>query len=316
MRGSTRPRTNWRDSIRSPMFERRLIRAAIAAVLALALASPHSVSAQDAAATEAGGSPLAGSFEGWAKLTNEWAGQLCHYDAGPDATTVHLELNEDAGRLRGSLALDVPAATEAGCPPLRKRYVIAEADAGPGTLTFTDSGGNEWTLGVRHSASVLQGLMAWRQGGPDQPLAEGASGDRRLVARLSGEVHLRRIEAQVKPPAAASAPPKAGAGTHLRNLGIVLGANIVGLGLLYGVNRIGEGSVSSGAVSCSPRVCNVGLPGAPCFCEGATVAGGPCGDTASGQGIGQPCALPATPCQEGASCNSSFCEDQTGRCPW
>jgi hypothetical protein len=179
---------------------------------------------------------------------------------------------------------------------------------------------------------VLQGLLAWRQGGADQPLAEGFAGPggQRPAARLSGEVRLRRGagEAATGEPAAgapgpspegapAAPAPSIGAGGHAKNLGIILGANVVGLGLLYGVNELGKGSSESGVVTCSPRVCIVGATiNDPCYCEGNVVSGAPCGTTDGGAPQNAPCDGVGVPCQSGLSCNSGVCQDRDGRCPW
>lgn len=303
----------------------------VAFLLALALAAPAGAPAQAPAAVP--GASLAGGWSGWAKLVNDWPGQACRYEGGPDAVSVRMELGVDAGRLRGSVAIDLPAEAGSGCPPLRKRYDIAEAAAGPDTLAFTDSGGNEWTLAVRRGQTVLQGLLAWRPGGAEAPLAEGFTRPDgvRPTARLSGEVRLRRGEQGAAEPAAepaapaaeppapsaagGGAPAPAGGGRHLSNLGLIVGANVVGLGILYGVNKAGKGSSESGTVTCSPRVCIVGPTiNDPCFCENNVVSGAPCGTTQAGAPIGAPCNGTSVPCQVGLSCNSGICEDRFGRC--
>jgi hypothetical protein len=305
------------------------IRRLVARALALAVALPSTAFAQEPAPPAVTG--VAGSWEGWAKLVNDWPGQTCRYDAGIETVSVRLELAGEGTALKGSVAIDLPAEPASGCPPLRKRYAIPETIQGPGTLCFTDSGGNEWTLAVRRSGTVLQGLLAWRQGGAEQPLAEGFSvpGGQRPAARLSGEVRLRRggEEAGTEDAAGGAAPAtaepaaapaaKAGAGTHARNLGIVLGANVVGLGLLYGVNKLGKGSSESGVVTCSPRVCIVGATiNDPCYCEGNVVSGASCGTTDGGAAQNAPCDGVSVPCQSGLSCNSGVCQDRDGRCGW
>jgi len=251
---------------------------------------------------------------------------------------VHLELTGDDGPLSGSLAIDIPADPASGCPPLRKRYTIAEVSEGPATVAFTDSGGNEWTLNLRRQGQVLQGIMSWREGGPDQPLAEGFTSPdgARPSTRLSGEVRLRRAgvaaeeaeQTAAATPAGPAASPKrkTTAGTHLKNLGIVLGANVVGLGLLYGVNEVGKGSgQSGGTVSCSPRFCTYAADNpilGQCSCRPETniLTGGTCGGTPTGVAQGDPC-TGATPCQAGLSCNNlvgvptGICEDNiSGHC--
>jgi len=297
----------------------------LAGALAVALAFPAPGLAQEPASPVGG---LAGGWAGWAKLTNDWPGLPCRYDSGPGDTPVRLELATEAGRLRGSVAIDLPAAEGSGCPALRKRYAIADATPGPDTLSFTDSGGNEWTLSVRRSGEVLQGLLAWQQGGPEGPLAEGFAGPdgKRPMARLSGEVRLQRAAEPAgageggpssAPPAGGAAPvPKAGGGTHAGNVAIVIGANVVGLGLLYGVNKLGKGSSESGVVTCSPRICIVGAINEPCYCEGNVLSGASCGTTTTGAPLGSPCDGKSVPCQAGLSCNSGLCEDRFGRCPW
>jgi hypothetical protein len=302
---------------------------AVAVALAGALALPATGLAQEPAAPAAAG--VAGSWEGWARLANDWPGQACRYDAGTEATSVRLELAGEGGSLKGSVAIDLPAEAGSGCPPLRKRYAIAETIEGPGTLSFTDAGGNEWTLAVRRNASVLQGLLAWRQGGPDEPLAEGftAPDGKRPMARLSGEVRLRRggpaadEEGAAPGPAAAAGgaaatpTPPAGASKYLGHIGIILGANVVALGLLYGVNKVGKGTSQTGVLTCSPRNCIVGATiNDPCFCEGNVVSGASCGTTTGGAVLNAPCALPSVPCQSTLSCNSGVCQDRDGRCPF
>jgi hypothetical protein len=308
---------------------RPLSRRLAALVLVSALAAPPPGPAQEP--PPAVGASLAGSWEGWVKLTNDWPGLACRYEGGPEATSVRLELGAADGLLKGSIAIDLPAGPGSGCPPLRKRYAVAETMQGPGTLSFVDSGGNEWTLAVRRNATVLQGLLAWRQGGPEQPLAEGFTGPggERPAARLSGEVRLRRgaEEGTTEEPAGAAGPapesapaaskPSSGASGHAKNLAIILGANVVGLGLLYGANKLGKGSSESGVVTCSPRVCIVGAAlNDPCFCEGNVVSGASCGTTEGGAPQNAPCDGVTTPCQAGLSCNSGVCQDRDGRCPW
>jgi len=309
-----------------------LLAALVAAPHAAGAGGPQAPSAQPPAAQPAEPAGIAGSWEGWAKLTNDWPGQSCRYEGSPGASSVQLALTSEAGKLHGSIAIDLPAEQGSACPPLRKRYAIDDVAAGPTTLSFTDSGGNEWTLAVRRGGLVLQGLLAWREGGPDQPLAEGFArpDGLRPLTRLNGEVRLSRADAgeqeaggQAPAATAATEPgaaprPKAGAGTHAKYVAIFLGANVVGLGLLYGVNKIGKGSASNGVLTCSPRVCIVGAPGAPCFCEGNVVSGSSCGSTpgSAGAPIGAPCDGNTVLCQSGLSCNSNVCEDGSGKCPY
>ncbi len=259
----------------------------------------------------------AGSFEGWATLSNDDPAAACRYEGTPGTPSVHLEFG-GGKTIAGSIAIDMPApAGAAGCPPLRKRYAIAEITRSGQTISFIDSGGNEWTLSQRENGKALQGLLAWRQGGVEEPLAEGFTlpGGRRPEARLSGEVQLRRVVAGGTGGAAAT-PASTSAGKQAGHIGAIIGANVVGLGLLYGANKLGQGSSETGSVTCSPRVCVVGAPGAPCFCEGAVVSGASCGTTPAGAPIGAPCDGHSVPCQQALSCNSGICEDRDGRCPY
>ena len=115
---------------------------------------------------------------------------------------------------------------------------------------------------------------------------------------------------------AAATPAAVGAGKQAGNVIAIIGANVVGIGLLYGANKLGKGSSESGGITCSPRTCIVGAPGAPCFCESNVLSGAPCGSTAAGAPIGAPCDGKSTPCQSNLSCNSGVCEDRDGRCPY
>jgi hypothetical protein len=257
-----------------------------------------------------------GSFEGSAVLTNEDAGSSCRYQGESGTPSVRLELGAGTS-VAGSIAIDMPAPQGAACPTLRKRYSIAEFVLEGPALSFMDSGGNEWTLSFRENGVTLQGLLAWRQGGAEEPLAEGFSlpGGRRPLARLSGEVQLRRLATGGAGAAAPTAPPVS-AGKQAGHIGAIIGANVVGLGLLYGANKLGKGSSESGVVTCSPRTCIVGAPNAPCFCEGNVLSGASCGTTRAGAPIGGFCEVPGVPCQSGLSCNSGLCEDRDGRCPY
>jgi hypothetical protein len=294
-----------------------------ALVVALLLASPPLAAPEG----PSGGAGLAGSWTGWAELTNEWPGHPCRYEGAKDAPSVHLELSPEEGRLQGSVAIDLPPVEGSGCPPLRKRLAITEVVVVDGAVSLSDSGGHEWNLTLRKGGDVLRGLLAWREGGTEAPLAEGFAfpDGTRPGSRLSGEVRLERASAagsagaahgEAVPGAAKAAPAKASLGRHLGNLAAVLGASAVGLAALYGVNQLGQGSSEQGTLTCSPRRCVAGGPSEPCFCEGNVVSGDSCGSTESGVPIGGACAYPTMPCQALLSCNNGICEDQFGRCPF
>jgi len=212
------------------------------------------------------------------------------------------------------VAIDVAPAEGSGCPPLRKRYAIPGVHAGEGSVSFTDSGGNEWNLTLRHGEGLLKGLMAWKTG--DESLANGfkAPSGATPLTRLSGEIKLQRAAADN--PAPAEGPTrKVTAGQRVGQVGAILAANAVAAGVLYGVNKAGK-STTGGAVTCSPRDCVITAPGEPCLCNNNVVTGASCGTTASGVPLLGVCNGTTLPCQSGFSCNRGFCEDRSGVCPY
>jgi hypothetical protein len=307
--------------VASPLVRSRAtsrLRRCLALVLAHAVALTPLARAQEPQPpkTQPAKPGFTASFEGKATLTNDDPALQCRYETTSDTPSVHLEFG--AGKsVAGSVAIDLPAPAGTGCPALRKRYAIAEMSVAGPNVAFTDSGGNEWTLSLRDNGAALQGLLAWRQGSVEEPLAEGFElpGGKRPLARLSGEVQLHRVVPGATGSAAATAPPVS-AGKQAGSIAAIIGANVVGLGLLYGANKLGQGSSETGGVTCSPRVCIVGAPGAPCFCEGNVLSGASCGTTPAGSPIGAPCDGTSVPCQAALSCNSGVCEDRDGRCPF
>lgn len=284
---------------------------------AQAPAAPGAAAADAARAGADAAKPkgFTGSFEGSAVLTNDDPAAACRYEGEPEVPSVRLELGAGTS-VAGSIAIDMPPPPGGSCPALRKRYSIPEFVLEGRALSFTDSGGNEWNLALRENGTTLQGLVTWRQGGPEQPLAESfeAPGGRRPLARLSGEVMLKRV-VPGSAGAGPSAPPTS-AGKQAGHLGAIIGANVVGLGLLYGANELGKGSSETGVVTCSPRTCIIGAPNEPCFCEGNVLSGADCGTTTGGAPLNAPCDGKTVPCEAGLSCNSGICEDRFGRCPY
>ena len=298
-----------------------------ALVIALLLAVPPA-GAPQASSSVAG---LAGDWEGWARLDNDWLGHNCRYESSPEEMAIRLALGSVDGKLQGSVAIDLPPAEGSGCPPLRQRHLVTEVVLAEGLVSLTDSGGHDWDLALKRTGRVLQGLMAWQQGGADQPLAEGfafADGTRPR-SRLRGEVRLQKVGTTPEGEAAGLEEGEAAAGTeagpeeltvgggdYVKYVGAVLAATAVGLAGLYGVNQLGQGSSEEGTITCSPRRCVVGAPQEPCFCEGNVVSGFECGNTETGVPIGGNCNWPTEPCQALLSCNSGICEDRFGRCPF
>jgi hypothetical protein len=299
------------------------MRPAGALVTALLLLVPPAGAPQTASSVTG----LAGDWQGWARLDNDWPGHSCRYESPKEEISVRLALASADGRLQGTVAIDLPAAEGSGCPPLRKRHLVTEVVQAEGLISLTDSGGHDWDLALKRDGQVLRGLMAWQQGAADEPLADGFTfpDGTRPRARLRGEVRLWRAGAAPEgAPAEAAAEGDAtpavtettGAGGHIKNLGAVLGATAVGLAGLYGVNQLGQGGSEEGTITCSPRQCIVGAPGEPCFCEGNVVSGAECGDTETGVPIGGSCSVPTEPCEALLSCNSGICQDRFGRCPF
>ncbi len=287
-----------------------LPKARLAPVLILLLALPADLPLHAQAAEP----DLAGTWSGQAVLTNDWPGFPCRYEGALSPPAVQLELTRDGGQWTGSVAIDVAPAEGSGCPPLRKRYAIPGVHAGEGSVSFTDSGGNEWNLALRHGEGLLKGLMAWKTG--DESLANGfkAPSGATPLTRLSGEIKLQRAAADN--PAPAEGPTrKVTAGQRVGQIGAILAANAVAAGVLYGVNKAGK-STTSGAVTCSPRDCVITAPGEPCLCNNNVVTGASCGTTASGVPLLGVCNGTTLPCQSGFSCNRGFCEDRSGVCPY
>jgi len=304
------------------MMRPRARRAAVPLV-ALLLAAPVPGAPQGASV----GGGLVGSWEGWATLVNEWPAHECRYEGRKDEVSVRLELSPGDGRLEGSVAIDLAPAPQSPCPPLRKRYAVTEVVIGEGVVSLTDSGGHEWNLGLQRQGSVLRGMLAWRQGAVEEPLAEGFSfaDGTKPGSRLSGEVRLEKASPEPEAGGGETGGEAAGGGAsaggtsvgrHVGNFGVVLGATAVGLGLLYGVNKLGQGTSDQGTVTCSPRRCIVGAPQEPCFCEGNIVSGDSCGTTPSGVPLGGKCDYPSMPCAATLSCNNGVCQDAFGRCPY
>lgn len=258
---------------------------------------------------------LAGTWNGPAVLMNDWPGFTCHYEGADSPPAVQLELTKDGGQWTGSVAIDVAPAEGSGCPPLRKRYAIPAVHAEEGSVSFTDSGGNEWNLALRHGEGLLKGLMAWKTG--DESLASGfkAPSGATPLTRLSGEVKLQRAPGD-RPVPAEGPKKKVTAGQRVGQIGAILSANVVAAGALYGVNKAGKSTTGGGAVTCSPRNCVITAVGEPCLCNNNITSGASCGTTPSGVALLGVCDGTSLPCQSGFSCNRGFCEDRSGACPF
>jgi hypothetical protein len=252
-----------------------------------------------AAATE----DVIGTWAGSGRITNDWHGSACVYAGTATPPSVILEMLAEG---RATLTLEIPAAVESACPPLKKRYEIQGVAISDASIAFRDPAGHEWTLARREGG--LKGMVAWKPGAADEALAQGFSvGSDVPMLRLSGELELRRSDA----PRAAQA---AATGSAIGGLVSVLGANVVGVGALVLANRAlqdDKGTTSVNA-TCSLRNC-IG----DCVCENTTfVSGQSCGNLPGGVGLNQACNVPTRPCQSQLSCNNGICQDQAGLCPF
>ena len=145
-----------------PTRSRRLVALALAGALALPTAGPRPGAGRAAAPAGA-----AGSWVGWARLTNDWPGQLCRYDAGTEATSVRLELAAGSDSLAGLGRDRPPGRAGLGLPPaaqaLHDRRGRPRARGRCPSWTPAATSGRSR---LRRGGTVLQGLLAWRQGGP------------------------------------------------------------------------------------------------------------------------------------------------------
>jgi hypothetical protein len=280
-------------------FPTRLLPALAAVFLIAAAEAQQSAPAPVPAAPAAKPAPVppalqewVGTWSGSAKLTNEGAAGTCIYESGAKPPAVTLDLKVDGEVLRGTVKLAFPALQVPGCPAIDRVAEARDLMADGSSLAFSGPGKNAWTLGRR--SRELLGTVAFAGGAAE----EGA-------LHLSGEVKLA----------------KDGSGKHgsmTGTVGAILGANIVGLGAFAAANKLGQGKNNvPPQVNCSPRQCLYISPTDPCQCNTPTVAGGTCGTTTSGVAYAGLCNVDGgLPCQAGLSCNSGFCEDRFGHCPF
>jgi hypothetical protein len=198
---------------------------------------------------------------------------------------------------------------------LKARYALEDVRVSGNSVSFADAAGNEWHVTLRDGR--LQGMVS--------------------SPNFSGEVDLNPASA---PPAAAPqpspspAPPAGGAaaaaGTGAdgkpvppkssvwKGVGGIVAANVVGLGALVGLNKVlnDTKATNPNAVTCSPRTCVAGAPGAECQCNINLANGASCGNTATGIPYAGICSPPTLPCQSDLSCNNGLCETRDGRCPF
>jgi hypothetical protein len=255
-----------------------------------------------------------GSWKGSATLTNDFPPSSCRYEGVTEPPAVILKLQTEDGHSRVVVRLEVPGATGSQCPPLHKRYEIADVKMMAASLTFTDPAGHDWALTLRDGK--LTGLVSWKGGGTDEPLAEGFVLPDRVspLTRLSGEVTLTRSDGGGDDATAAGAAPAKKSGSHFLP-GFLL-ANVIGVGAFFGIKKLSDDTNTTGTATCSPRFCVFAGLSDPCVCNINITAGASCGSTTQGVAFGGACNDTDMPCQAGLSCNNNICDDRTGRCPF
>jgi len=221
----------------------------------------------------------------------------CPYVGAAKPPAVSLDLTQEGDALKGTLRLNFAALTIPGCPAIEKVVEVQEMAPAASSLAFSGPGDHAWTLGKR--GNEMLGTVAWKGAGP------GAEG-----LRLSGEVKLAHAGAR-----GGASAKKGGA---MGAVGGILIANVVGIGAFAAANKLGKGDTAEAPqVNCSPRQCFFIGVGEPCQCNTPTTAGGTCGTTTSGVTYLGVCNVDGgLPCQAGLSCNSGFCEDRFGHCPF
>ena len=256
-----------------------------------------------------------GSWKGTAALTNDSSPTTCRYEGAAESAVLKLQ-STDAGP-RAIVRLEIPGTPGSDCPPLHKRYEATNVVIAGSAVSFLDPAGHEWSLALREGRLV--GLVAWKGGGKDEPLAEGFAppGAPAPLTRLSGEVALDRAAGEGEGSTAAAEPAaKAGAKSKSHFLPAFLAANVVGLGAFYGIKKATDDTSSGGTATCSPRYCVYGGISDPCTCNINITSGASCGQTTNGVPFGGVCNDKTLPCQATLSCNNGVCDDKLGRCPY
>jgi hypothetical protein len=291
-------------------------RRAVSRVVSLVLASALSTGATPRT-QEAAPSGVFGTWKGTATLTNDSSPTTCRYEGAADSLVLKLQ-SADAGP-RAIVRLEIAGTAGSGCPPLHKRYEATNVVVTGSAVSFLDPAGHEWHLALREGRLV--GLVSWKGGGNDEPLAEGFAppGGAAPLTRLSGEVSLDRAASEEGGSGTAAGTTNPAAATPKKKshfLPAFLAANIVGLGAFYGIKKATDDTGGGGTATCSPRFCVFGGLSDPCVCNINITAGASCGQTTSGVPFGGVCNDTTLPCQATLSCNNGICDDKFGRCPY
>ena len=295
-------------------YDVRPTRPLFSRLVAIGLASALSIGAAPQPPEPAPASVF-GTWKGTATLTNDSSPTTCRYEGTPESAVVKLQAAETGPR--AIVRLEIPGTPGSGCPPLSKRYEATNVVIAGSAVSFIDPAGHEWSLALREARLV--GLVAWKGGGKDEPLAEGFAppGGTAPLTRLSGEVALDRVAAEggdAAAPATATADNKKKTKSHF--LPAFLAANVVGFGAFYGIKKATDDTGSGGTATCSPRYCVFGGISDPCVCNINITSGASCGQTTNGVPFGGVCNDKTLPCQATLSCNNGVCDDKLGRCPF
>jgi hypothetical protein len=256
-----------------------------------------------------------GTWQGSGKFTNEWASPVCAYEG--DSPKVTLEVVTAGDQTTGTLTLDLKATT-ADCPPLKKHYDLVDVRVSGDQLDFVDPAGASWDLAL-HAGGLL-GIVDWKGGPTDEPLADGFHGPdgSTPLTRLQGEVNFSRIGSKPTPLPVSGKTTTTGTAA---GLGSILVANVVGAAVLVLTYKLTKSSgTGTSTNNCSPRTCIIGSVGSPCLCNVQYAQGGSCYSNGLGGQVGASCSILGqptdTPCANGLSCNNGVCQDfATGQCP-
>lgn len=286
---------------------------AFSRVVSLALASALSTGAVPHVQEQAPASVFA-TWKGTATLTNDSLPTTCRYEGGAESAVLKLQ-SADSGP-RAIVRLEIAGTPGSGCPPLRKRYEATNVVIAGSAVSFLDPAGHEWSLALREGRLV--GLVAWKGGGKDEPLAEGFAppGVAAPLTRLSGEVALDRSASEEGGSSSATEAPATTAKKKSHFLPAFLAANVVGFGAFYGIKKATDDTGGGGTATCSPRYCVFGGVSDPCVCNINITSGAACGQTTNGVPFGGVCNDKTLPCQATLSCNNGVCDDRLGRCPF
>ena len=246
----------------------------------------------------------------------------------------HLPLRRTAGhvlraprgrrRRRRSLRLDRdrhagPARHAVSCAPQALRDRRRSRCSGPTSRSPTPaatSGRSRCARTARRCRACSPGSRAAPRS--RLPRASRLPGGKRPMARLSGEVQLRRVVPGATGAAAAAQPPGAvgrsrQAGRQRRE---VVGANIVGLGLLYGRQQARQGQQLHGQRHLLAARLRRRHARRTLLLREQRALGGAVRDHRPALRSERPATAHSVPCQAALSCNSGVCEDRDGRCPY